>query len=79
MFDANLYGNASGGPVMFGAARLGTVSWQQWQARGQDKNSLIADPGFADPEHGDFSLRPDSPASKIGFKQIDVSQAGPRG
>ena len=79
MFDANLYGNASGGPVMFGAARLGTVSWQQWQARGQDKNSLIADPGFADPEHGDFSLRPDSPASKIGFKPIDVSQAGPRG
>jgi hypothetical protein len=79
MFDSNLYYNAGGGPVTFGAARLGTVSWQQWQARGQDKNSLIADPGFADPEHGDFSLRPDSPASKIGFKPIDVSQAGARG
>jgi len=79
MFDSNLYYNASGGSVTVGAARLGTVSWQQWQARGQDKNSLIADPGFADPEHGNFSLRPDSPAFKLGFKSIDLGQVGPRG
>lgn len=78
MFDHNLYYNASGGPVVFGAARFGTVSWRQWQERGQDRQSLVADPGFADPEHGDFSLRPDSPAFKLGFKAIDVSPVGPR-
>jgi hypothetical protein len=79
MFDRNLYYNASGGPVVLGAARFGTVSWSQWQERGQDRRSLIADPGFADPEHGDFALRPDSPAFTLGFKAIDLRSVGPRG
>lgn len=34
---------------------------------------------LADPEHGDFSLWPDSPAFMLGFKLIDVNPAGPRG
>ena len=34
---------------------------------------------FADPEHGDFTLAPDSPApSTIGFVPIDLSTVGPR-
>jgi hypothetical protein len=54
-------------------------SWEQWQEkRGQDKHSLIADPLLADPEHGDFSLKPDSPALKLGFQPIDLSRVGPR-
>jgi hypothetical protein len=38
----------------------------------------IADPLFVDPAGGDFSLKPDSPAIKLGFKPIDINTAGPR-
>jgi hypothetical protein len=48
----------------------------QWQAAGKDPGSIVADPKFADPEHGDFHLRPGSPAAKIGFKPFDYSRAG---
>lgn len=72
-FDYNLYFHAGGEPVRF-------ASWSlaQWQQRGQDAHSLIAGPLFADPERGDFSLKPDSPAFKLGFKPIDLSTVGPR-
>lgn len=50
----------------------------QWQALGLDLHSIIADPGFADPANGDFSIPGDSPACKIGFKPIDISRVGPR-
>jgi hypothetical protein len=33
---------------------------------------------FADPAKGDFTLRPESPALKLGFQPIDVSKVGPR-
>lgn len=72
VFDHNLYWHASGKPLLF-ADR----SFSQWQAMGQDKDSLIADPLFADPTHGDFTLRPGSPASQIGFESWDLSAVGP--
>jgi len=71
-FDRNLYWNASGNPVLFA-----NKSFSDWQAVGQDKNSLIADPLFMDPERGDFRLKPDSPAAKIGFEPWDMSAVGP--
>jgi len=46
--------------------------------KGQHKNSIIDDPLFMDPPGGNFSLRKDSPALKIGFKPIDISNVGPR-
>jgi hypothetical protein len=49
-----------------------------WQALGHDRHSIIADPGFADPKNGDFTLEPDSPVSEIGFQPIDLSDVGPR-
>ena len=70
---SNLYWNASGKPVLFG-----TKSLAEWQATGQDKDSLIADPMFVDPEKGDFRLRPSSPAAQIGFEPWDLSAVGPR-
>jgi hypothetical protein len=56
----------------------GISSWAQWQRQGFDRNSLLADPRFADPAHDDFTLRPDSPALKLGFEPIDTRQVGPR-
>jgi hypothetical protein len=72
-FDHNLYWNASGAPVLFG-----DTSFADWQGAGQDEHSIAADPLFVDPEHGDFTLRPGSPAAQIGFEAWDLSTVGPR-
>ncbi|MCY2954718.1 MAG: right-handed parallel beta-helix repeat-containing protein [Planctomycetota bacterium] len=71
--DYNLYWRTDGQPFQFAK-----WNWQQWQERGQDKNSIIADPLFVDPENGDFRLKPNSPAEKIGFKPIDLIGVGAR-
>ena len=43
-------------------------SFEQWQARGMDAGSIIADPGFVDPERGDFRFNPGGgPVKSIGF------------
>jgi len=72
-FDRNLYWNASGKPVLFA-----NKNFSEWQASGQDRTSLIADPLFVNPANGNFSLRPGSPASQIGFEPWDFSTVGPR-
>jgi hypothetical protein len=72
-FDRNLYWNASGKPVLFGPK-----NFAEWQATGQDEHSRIADPMFEAPEKRDFRLRPNSPASEIGFEPWDFSKVGPR-
>ncbi len=72
-FDHNLYWNASGAPLLFG-----DTSFADWQRAGHDEQSIIADPLFVDPEHGDFKLRPGSPAAQIGFEPWDLSAVGPR-
>ncbi len=70
--DYNVYWNTRGEPVTF----LNDLSWEQWRAKGLDVHSVIADPKFVDARAGDFRLQPDSPALKLGFQPIDVSQAG---
>jgi len=72
-FDYNVYFNAADRPVDFAGASL-----EQWQKRGMDVHSRIADPLFADPDRGDFTLKPGSPARDLGFEPIDLSTAGPR-
>jgi parallel beta-helix repeat protein len=72
-FDHNLYYRTDGQPIQFGK-----FSFAEWKARGQDTHSLVADPLFADPSRGDFSLKPGSPAFKMGFKPIDLSHVGPQ-
>ncbi len=47
------------------------VSIEEWRAAsGQDLNSLAADPGFADLQHGDLHLRHDSPAVDAGVNSF---------
>jgi hypothetical protein len=45
---------------------------------GIDAHSVAVDPRFADPERGDFTLRPESPAFALGFQPLDLSRVGPR-
>ncbi len=72
VMDSNLYWHA-GKPVVF----PGDLTLEQWRKeRGQDQHSLIVDPGFANPQQGDFSLPADSPAKDVGFQPFDSSQAG---
>lgn len=54
----------------------GDISFADWQKLGFDQDSVVADPLLIDPEHDNFGLKPESPALKMGFRPIDVSQAG---
>ncbi|MCC6443165.1 MAG: right-handed parallel beta-helix repeat-containing protein [Armatimonadetes bacterium] len=64
-FDRNLYWKEDGGDI-----RFGDLFWEEWQAKGLDKNSVKADPLFRDVSKDDFTLKPGSPALKLGFKPI---------
>lgn len=54
----------------------GVPTFTEWQKHGFDKNSIIADPMFVDPANDNYSLKPESPAFKLGFKPIDMSTVG---
>jgi hypothetical protein len=42
----------------------------------RESGSIVADPGFADPQSGDFTLPADSPVWDLGFKPIDADSIG---
>lgn len=70
-WDRNLYWRTDGEPLAFYDHTLA-----EWQARGMDQRSVVADPQFEDVEHGDFRLRPGSPAFGLGIQSVDSRQAG---
>jgi hypothetical protein len=49
---------------------------EEWRALGYDQHSIFADPLFVDPEHGDYRVRPESPALKLGFRNFDMDRFG---
>lgn len=51
-------------------------SLEQWQKLGYDQHSVFADPLFVDPQHGDYRVRLESPALKLGFINFDAQEAG---
>ncbi|MDD4870431.1 MAG: right-handed parallel beta-helix repeat-containing protein [Kiritimatiellae bacterium] len=53
-----------------------TMTMPEWAGKGREQGTIIADPLFADVEHHDFRLKPDSPAFKVGFKPFDYTQTG---
>jgi len=71
--QGNLYWDYSARPVTFTDQKLSLADWQK---RGQDLGSAIADPLFVDPVKRDFRLQPGSPALAMGIKSIDVSSMG---
>jgi hypothetical protein len=73
--DYNLYFNPT---VPLEATTFNGFSWSDWQQTGKDQHSLYTDPLFVNPDQFDFRLKPESPAFKLGFQDIDVSQVGVR-
>jgi hypothetical protein len=51
-------------------------NWKEWQAAGWDKQSIIEDPLLIDIKRPYLGLKANSPAFKMGFKQIDMSKTG---
>jgi len=41
-----------------------------------DLHSIVADPGFRDPESGDFSIALDGPVAELGFRNFDMTNFG---
>lgn len=71
--EDNLFWTLDGSPLTFGGLLLDFL-----QAQGHSTGAVVADPLFADAPGGDFALRADSPAKRIGFKPFDWRCAGPR-
>ncbi len=69
----NLYFRTDGEPIKFKKQSI-----KKWQKRGQDINSIFADPLFVDPQNSDFNLEENSPAFDLGFEPIDMTAVGPR-
>jgi len=51
-------------------------SLADWQALGYDTHSIFADAIFVDPANGDYRVKPESPALKLGFRNFDTNQIG---
>ncbi|NUQ63536.1 MAG: right-handed parallel beta-helix repeat-containing protein [Pirellulales bacterium] len=70
-WNHNLYWRTDGEPLMFYSNRFA-----EWQAKGADRDGVVADPRFVDADRYDFRLQPDSPALQLGFEPIDLSHCG---
>ncbi|MDQ3535372.1 MAG: right-handed parallel beta-helix repeat-containing protein [Bacteroidota bacterium] len=69
--DKNLYWYEGSGNFKFGK-----YTFKEWQKKGLDQHSIIADPGFVNAGKHDFRLKKSTAASKIGFKPFDYSKVG---
>ena len=84
--DLNVFWSATGKPLLIGrrsrggADVQGSFTFEQWQAQGNDIHSVVADPKLKsiDVNAFDWTLAEDSPALKLGFRPIDLSDVGPR-
>lgn len=73
-WDKNLYWRTDGVPPDFYG-----LSFDEWRAKGLDRQSVVADPKFVNAAGGDYRLAPDSPApSAIGFEPVDTAACGLR-
>jgi len=80
VMERNLYWDPSTAEPTFDG-----LPFEDWQALGRDKGSLLADPLFirspafrrrSSLSPADFALRPDSPALRLGFVPFDPTRAG---
>ena len=52
------------------------LNWSEWQATGNDSNSLWQDPFFEDPGAHIYVLSEESPAWDLGIEQVDLDSIG---
>ncbi len=71
--NRNVYWDARGGPLPFAGRTLA-----EWRQQGRDQESAVSDPLFRNAASYDFTVLPESPVWKMGWKKIDVSTVGPR-
>jgi len=85
--DLNLFWDLSGSEVVHGNGVHGksgrenltrAFTIDDWKKLGMDIHSIVADPQFRDVLKFDFRLGKKSPAIALGFKDIDMSDVGPR-
>lgn len=77
MIDGNLYWDTRWDKAS-PQAKFSNATLEQWRSRGHDTNSVFAEPMFVDAAKNDFRLQADSPAHKLGFKPISLSNVGVR-
>jgi len=73
-FDHNLFYNYVGEPRIHGVGK--PIAFTEWQEKGFDRHSVFADPMFIDPAKGDYRVKPESPALRLGFKNFPMDQFG---
>nr|MBI1232794.1 right-handed parallel beta-helix repeat-containing protein [Cytophagales bacterium] len=69
--DKNLYWDERTTDIAFD-----TLTFRDWQTSGKDRRSIIADPGFVDPQHADFRFKSSRIYRKIDFKPFDTDKVG---
>lgn len=75
----NLWWNVNTNKFVAESKNKGAVnSWAQWRKLGYGEGSLLGDPMFVDPASGDFSVKSQSPAIKVGFKNFPMDRFGHR-
>jgi len=72
----NLIWPHAGTVRMLPSLSSGADHWGAWQDAGFDLRSVVADPCFVAPADGNFRLRPDSFALKLGFEPLLTEVAG---
>ena len=73
-FDYNLFWNGGKEPTITGVGDA--MSLSEWQSKGFDRRSILADPLFVDPQKGDYTVRQNSPALGLGFRNFPMNQFG---
>ena len=73
-FDHNLFYNNGAVPVITGVGD--PMTFAEWQEKGFDQHSIVADPQFINPAEGDYRVQDDSPALALGFENFSMDDFG---
>ena len=74
--ESNVYWSTVDDVAKYGDMDFAGRTLAEWQAEGHDRWSVVADPLFENAAAGDFRLKADSPAFRLGFQPFDYSEAG---
>jgi len=75
--ENNIFYKPGGSVSIKGGPADGSLDkWRTMPGRKFDRKSMVADPLFFDVANRDFRLKSASPALRLGFEQIDVSNIG---